>query len=212
MKGTTHLAIGAAIGVFAAAYYPFTPKNAALYITVASFSALSADLDGPSMLSSKIGKVSKALRSLVLIAGLLLSAGAAAAYLAQRTFSPAFTAAAAVVLLLGFITKEGFIRNMLVSLIGAGLAYAGWSIQARWMIGLGVFVAWAPWLKHRGLTHTVWAVAGWGWIGMQLEQELGLDGIANAAIAGYASHLLADTLTANGVKWLYPLYKKAIKI
>lgn len=212
MKGRTHLAIGAGIGVLAAAYYPFTATDAALYITTASFSALSADLDGPSMLSSKIGKASKLLRQLMLWAGILLAVFTAGLYVVQRTFIPELTAVASVTLLAGIITKQGFIRNALVSLIGACLVYGGWYFSKSWMIGLGVFVAWAPWLNHRGLTHTLWAVLAWGWIGTELEKDLALEGIANVAIAGYASHLLADTLTTNGVKWLYPLYKKSFKL
>lgn len=212
MKGTTHLAIGVGIGIFASAYYPFTATDAALYITVASFSALSADLDGPSMLSSKIGKASKLLRQLLLWAGILLALSVAGMYFVKHIFVPELTAVSAVVLLLGFITKQGFIRNALVSAIGAFLVYAGWSLHKNWLIGLGVFIAWAPWLSHRGLTHTLWAVLAWGWIGTELEQDLALTGIANVAIAGYASHLLADTLTTNGVKWLYPFYKKSIKL
>ncbi|MFD1957500.1 metal-dependent hydrolase [Paenibacillus thailandensis] len=212
MRGTTHLAIGVGIGVIASAYYPFTATAAALYIGTAAFSALSADLDGPSMLSSKIGKVSKLLRNVMLWAGILLAAFTAGLYAVKGVFSLELTAASAVVLLIGFITKQGFIRNALVSAIGAGLVYAGWSLGKSWLIGLGVFIVWAPWLSHRGLTHTLWAVLAWGWIGTELEKDIGLEGIANAAIAGYVSHLLADTLTTNGVKWLYPFYKKSFKL
>jgi inner membrane protein len=62
-------------------------------------------------------------------------------------------------------------------------------------------------LDHRGMTHTLWAVVLWGVIGMGLEKQLRIDGIMIVAVAGYASHLLADSLTPNGVKWLYPLIR-----
>ncbi|WP_217559076.1 metal-dependent hydrolase [Paenibacillus sp. GbtcB18] len=212
MKGSTHLAIGTAIGLAASVFHPFTPTNFAVYISVAAFSALSADLDGPSMLSSKLGKISKWLREVFLWGGALLVAAVAYLFVTEHQFYPERMTIAVMIFLIGFVTKEGIIRNALVSLVGAGLIYWGWHTQMRWLIGLGAFVVWAPWLKHRGMTHTVWALAAWGAIGMELEKQLQLEGIMMVAVAGYFSHLFADTLTPSGVKWLYPLYKKSFKI
>lgn len=62
------------------------------------------------------------------------------------------------------------------------------------------------------MTHTIWALIGWGAIGWGLESQSGVEGVTAVAIAGYASHLLTDTMTPSGVKWLYPLYKKPIKL
>ncbi|MBW7473128.1 metal-dependent hydrolase [Paenibacillus oenotherae] len=212
MKGTTHLAIGAAIGLAAAAYYPFTLKHAALYVTVAGFSALSADLDGTSMLSSKLGKLSKLIRELLLWGGALLLAGVAYIYYLEAQFYKEYTIISVIVFLLGMVTKQGMIRNALVSAIGCILLYVGLTYAMNWLMGLGLFIAWVPWLNHRGMTHTVWAVLIWGAIGWGLEQQLQLEGITIVSLAGYVSHLVADTLTPSGVKWLYPLYKKSIKL
>jgi len=212
MKGTTHLAIGCAIGALACVYYPFSPNNAALYFSVAGLSALSADLDGPSLLSRKITKLSKWLRNAMLGVGLLSIAGLAYFWLDSGRFDPVYTACAVSAFLLGLVARQGVIRNALVSLIGGGLVYYGWMWGYAWLIGLGAFIVWAPWLKHRGLTHTLWALIGWGTIGWGLEQQSGIPGIAAVSVAGYASHLLADTMTPSGVKWLYPLYKKPIKL
>jgi len=212
MTGKSHLAIGLGIGAIACAYYPFSPSNAAVYLSVAGFSALSADLDGPSILSRKITKLSKLLRQLALWAGIALAAGMAYLLLALNRFDFAYAICATVALLLGLIAKQGAIRNALVSLIGGALIFGGWRIGHPWLIGLGAFVAWAPWLKHRGLTHTVWAVAAWGAIGYGLERQSGIEGLAAVAVAGYVSHLLADTMTPSGVKWIYPLYDKSFKL
>jgi len=212
MKGSTHLAIGGAIGVAASLYYPFGFHNALLYLSVAGFSALSADLDGPSLLNSKLGKLSKMLHEYVLWGGAALIIVLAYLYMAQSKFYPVFSGSAIMLFLLGFVAKEGTIRNALVSAVGGALLYAGWTYHQNWLMGFGLFVAWAPWLKHRGMTHTVWAIILWGEIGWGLEKQLAVEGITAVAVAGYTSHLLADTLTPNGVKWLYPLYKKSIKI
>lgn len=212
MKGSTHFTIGAAIGAAASLYYPFSVNNAALYLSVASFSALAADLDGASLLSSKLGKVSRGLREVVLWSGVLICGLMAYLFFTQNRINPTMTIAALTLILLGFVSKEGTIRNALVSLIGSGLLYAGWSVHLNWLIGLGIFVVWVPWLKHRGLTHTVWALLLWGALGWGLEKQLEVEGIMAVSVAGYASHLLADTLTPQGVKWLFPIYKKSIKL
>lgn len=124
MKGSTHLAIGCAIGAVACAYYPFSPSNAALLFSVAGLSALSADLDGPSILSRKITKLSKSLRNAMLIAGLLLMAGLAYMLVVPGRFDPIYAACAISAFLLGLVAKEGIIRNAIVSLIGASYLLA----------------------------------------------------------------------------------------
>jgi inner membrane protein len=212
MKGSTHFAIGAAIGTSAAFYFPFQLNHAAIYLSVSTFSALVADLDGTSLLSGKLSKLSRWIRDLGLWAGLLLVIGNAYLYFAGDRFYPTFAAIAVTILLLGFVTSQGTIRNALISLIGMGLVYAGGQSNQKWLLELGVFVTWVPWLKHRGMTHTVWALILWGEIGWGLEKQMKMEGIMATSVAGYLSHLLADTLTPQGVKWLFPLYKKSIKI
>ncbi|ANE45516.1 metal-dependent hydrolase [Paenibacillus swuensis] len=212
MKGSTHLAIGAAIGIGAAAYYPFTLQNAALYITVASFSALSPDLDGPSMLSSHLGKLSRWINLLLIGLGAALLGIVAYQYFYLDHFQLKWASVGIMVFLLGLLVSQGTLRNALVSLVGCGVIYAAWTMEMHWLIGFGVFVAWAPWLKHRGLTHTLWALLAWGAIGYGLEQQLHITGLMNTAFVGYLSHLLTDTITPKGVKWLYPLYNKSFKV
>ncbi|MCJ8010467.1 metal-dependent hydrolase [Paenibacillus sp. KQZ6P-2] len=212
MKGSTHLAIGVAIGAAAAAHYPFTLEHAALYIAISALSALSPDLDGPSMLSSRIGQFSKWLREMLFWSGLLLIVILAWLYFTESFFVVEYSLAALSLFLLGLIIKDGLLRNILVSSIGCLLLYTGWSHHMMWLMGFGLFVAVAPWLKHRGMTHTIWALGLWAAIGSGLEKQLHLDGIMFVATAGYLSHLIADTLTPNGVKWLYPIFKKSFKL
>lgn len=211
MKGSTHLAIGAAIGVAASLLHPIDPERAAYYVAASGFSALSADLDGTSMLSTKLGKVSHWMREGAIVLGLLALGVSACAYAAQNRLYLGVAAIGLGLVLLGLIMREGILRNALVSLCGLGLLYAGWHSGFAGLMGLGVFVAWAPWLNHRGLTHTVWAVFAWAAIAAAFERELRIDGLAAVATAGYLSHLIADSLTPSGVKWLYPLLNKSIK-
>lgn len=212
MKGSTHFVIGAALGSAGALYYRMDFQTGALCVAVAAFSALSADLDGRSVLSSKLSKTSKFIRESIFGLGFLLLASVLYFYLIGHTFYPYAAAAASSVFLLGCVLREGIIRNFLLSVIGCGLMYWGWAAGMYWLAGLGLFVAWAPWLKHRGMTHTVWAVLFWGAISWGLERQIAVEGIALVSVAGYLSHLVADSLTPGGVKWLFPLYKKSIRL
>ncbi|MFS0727998.1 metal-dependent hydrolase [Paenibacillus sp. 1P07SE] len=213
MKGSTHLAIGTAVGLAGIVYQgAYEPGQAAWLLSVAAFSSLSPDLDAPSMLTRKLTAASRFIRGLVVWAGTASLIVALAAYASNRLVYPELVTAAVALILLGLIARQGVIRNALVSGIGACLLYTGVDGGVNWLAGLGLFVVIAPWLKHRGLTHTVWAMAGWGYIAWELERELQLPGIMWVAIAAYASHLLADTLTPQGVRWLYPLWRKAWKL
>ncbi|RIX53202.1 metal-dependent hydrolase [Paenibacillus nanensis] len=212
MRGKTHLAIGAAVGAGAAVYFSPDLSNSLTYIGAAAFSALAADLDGTSMLSGKLTKLSRQLRQLALWGGLVCAAAVLILYVTGSTVSPILAGGSVAAALIGLTMSNGAIRNALVSMVGAFIIWLGLSRGEWWLAGLGAFVAWAPWLNHRGMTHTVWMIPLWWWLASGAEQELRLEGLAVTAAAGYLSHLVADTLTPSGVKWLYPLTKRTFKI
>ncbi|ANS75403.1 metal-dependent hydrolase [Paenibacillus yonginensis] len=212
MKGSTHLAIGCAIGAAAAGYHAFRLPDSVFYLAAAAISSLTPDLDGPSMLSSRIGKASKALYRAMITLAVLLCLLVVFLYARYQIFHIELTVAALCALFPALIVKEGFLRNTMVSLIGLALVFAGLSWGMLWTSGFGLFILIAPWLKHRGLTHTIWALGIWYMLSRAMEQQLNIPGLAIAAGAGYASHLIADTLTASGVKWLYPLTRFTFKL
>ncbi|MFD0589895.1 metal-dependent hydrolase [Paenibacillus sp. GCM10027627] len=212
MRGKTHMAIGAGVGAATAVYYSADLSDFAIFIGVAAFSALSADLDGPSMLSSKLTKLSRRIREIALWGGVLFAAVLIYFFITGQSISPLVAGGGIAAVLLGLTMKQGAIRNALVSLVGVYLIAQGIERELAWLIGLGAFVVWAPWLKHRGMTHTIWIIPFWWWLGLGLEEQLQLEGLAWAAALGYLSHLAADTLTPSGVKWLYPLINKSFKI
>ncbi|MNG25468.1 inner membrane protein [compost metagenome] len=69
-------------------------------------------------------------------------------------------------------------------------------------------------VPHRGLTHTLYAVAGWG--ALLYFASLGMNDGGSLWIAGgmsYALHLLADSLTQRGITPLPPLpFKLRLKL
>ncbi|MHA0857858.1 metal-dependent hydrolase [Paenibacillus sp. CMAA1364] len=212
MKGSTHLAVGTIIGVVAAAYHPTNLNHIALYIGVAAFSSLSADLDGNSILSSKMGVLSKQIRQILIWVSLLFTLALVFLFLYNQSFYPVYSIICVIVILFSFVSKEGIIRNALISMIGVFIVLCAWHFNMHWLVGLGIFITSAPWLKHRGITHTLWALCFWGFISYGMEQQLQVDGLMSVATTSYLSHLLLDTLTPQGVKWLYPLYKGSIKL
>jgi inner membrane protein len=212
MKGSTHLAIGALIGAAFAVYHRMDFAAGALTVSVATFSALGADLDGQSLLSGKLSRTSRFIRDSIFALGIVLLGWAGLRYAVAGRIPPELAGSGGSVILLGFAARVGLIRNILLSLIGASLAGWGWLGGMVWLAGLGLFVGAAPWLKHRGLTHTVWALLYWSAIGWGLERQLQIPGIAAAAAGGYFSHLAADTLTPQGVKWLFPLSRTALRL
>ncbi|TYP72743.1 metal-dependent hydrolase [Paenibacillus methanolicus] len=212
MKGRTHLTIGIGIGAVCSALYADSLQSAGIYLAVAGFSSLSADLDGTSMLSSKLGKLSRLLRSLFVWGGAGGLAACVALYFGADWSRTPVWIVSGLAFMLGLLTQSGFLRDLLVSLIGAGLVFYGWPSGMTWLIGLGVFIAIAPWLNHRGMTHTVWAAAAWAWIGLEFEGHYHVEHAGLVAVYGYLSHLIADTLTPSGVKWFYPLLNKSLKL
>lgn len=217
MDGKTHLAIGAIIGGTYGYIHTGNELDTLLtFIAVGGFSALAADLDGPSVLTRKISKLSRTLHAASIIIGLSMLAILGGLLITQEQFRPPWlwqaVALAAALTLLGLLVSRGNWRNAMVSLSGLLLAGFGYTEQLYWLIGLGLFVIIAPWLSHRGFTHTIWAVPIWGWIGFGLESQLAIDGIGAAAILTYLSHIVADMFTPAGVKLIYPLSKKKFRL
>lgn len=218
MNGKTHLAIGAVIGgVYGLVHAADSGLDTLLsFVAVGSFSALAADLDGPSLLTRKLTKLSRMLHSACIIAGLAALLIIGGLWLTQEQFRPPWLLAAVagslLVTLLGLLVSRGSWRNAMVSITGGLLAAYGYIESWYWLIGLGVFTIIAPWLSHRGLTHTIWVVPLWGWIGFNLEAQLGIAGIGIAAMLTYFSHIVADMFTPAGVRLLYPLSKKKFRL
>ena len=211
MRGSAHLAIGLITGLAVASLVPQIPFSVA-GIALAGFSSLAPDLDHHnSKLSHRLGFTHGYVRWAFGAAALAL---AAYAYLQLRPGPDqrlTYTAALAFGLL-GMAMQGGSVRRLALLFTGLATVLAGLYAQFLWLSLLGTFIALAPFMAHRTWTHTVWATALWTYIGYLADHALGWRGIAQYAGAGYASHLLADTLTKSGVRWLLPLTDFSVKI
>lgn len=211
MKGSTHAIVGIAIGSAVALTHQMSFADGAVCVSVGALSALSADLDGQGMLANKLSKTSQAIHRTMIGLGMLFALWGFVQHFVLHYFDPWAWAASAAILMLAAVLKVGLIRNLMLSGIGIILVLSGWLNHMIWLAGLGCFVTCAPWFKHRGFTHTIWCNIGWAAIGWNMEQDIGISGLAISAGGGYLSHLLLDTMTPSGIKWFYPLVKKTIR-
>ncbi len=207
MRGLTHLAIGVTTGVAAAALaeVPLSVVN----LGVAAVSSLAPDLDHhQSRLSRRLSAHFRYVKwgFALAMAGLALYAGLCFSGWAQQ----GAWGVAALGFLAAFSMEERTVRSIALLLLGLGLVAWGIGEGWHWLWLLGGFVAVSPFLAHRSWTHTLWALGLWYYIGFAAEQQLGYAGIAWLGTAGYASHLLGDSLTKSGVRWFFPLWSRAL--
>lgn len=107
-----------------------------------------------------------------------------------------------------------FLRKLFLSLIFLLLGVCLYLVNTKFYIVLFVMLlAIFPWLKHRGLSHSVFAIII---IYILLKQIELLTNIYNLSFWGtisYASHIfLGDIFTRQGVPLFYPLIEKKISL
>ena len=211
MRGSSHLAIGLITGVAVAGLVPHVPFSVA-GIALAGFSSLAPDLDHPnSHLSKRLGFVQQYVRWAFVAVGAALALYTHFLLPLGPDRRMGFTAALAFGLI-GVAMQGGSVRRLALLFTGLCTVVAGFYTEFLWLSMLGAFIAVAPFTSHRSWTHTLWAAALWTYIGHLANYTLGWHGVAWFAGAGYVSHLVADSLTKAGVKWLMPLTDVCFKI
>lgn len=211
MKGTTHAAAGIAVGSIAALIHEMSFAQGAVCAVVGGIAALMADLDGHGMLANKLSRTSQAIHRAIIAFAFLGIFWGMYMYWALHLFPMLPLVASTALFTLAAVLKVGFIRNLMLSGLGLLFVALGWYQSKWWLVGLGLFIACAPWFKHRGFTHTIWCAGWWALLGWELERDIALAGMALSVGGGYASHLILDTMTPGGVKWLYPLMKRSFR-
>ncbi|MEG8098837.1 metal-dependent hydrolase [Candidatus Liberibacter brunswickensis] len=66
-------------------------------------------------------------------------------------------------------------------------------------------------LKHRGFTHSIFAVILYGYLVYNTfpsEHETPYQGLQDSLIIGYISHLVADIITPAGIQLLWPYHRR----
>ncbi|WP_025027536.1 metal-dependent hydrolase [Caldalkalibacillus mannanilyticus] len=209
MTGKTHLGFGVmtGLGVYLTQNPTAPIEHIAVAIGISAIASLAPDLDeAKSLLSTRMAPFADKIRMLILCIGfLLIGYHFMMGHLAYLYIGIA-------VVFAGSYLKRTKIRRIILLVIGIGFLLIGFSREMWWLSIVGGYVAIAPWLPHRGFTHTLWSLGIWAGIGWGIEQQLGIEGLMWVTVAGYLSHLLTDSLTEGGIRWLWPLYKKPLRI
>ncbi|MCL6601451.1 MAG: metal-dependent hydrolase [Paenibacillus sp.] len=206
MMGKSHLIIGTGVTLSAMSLLGY--EITIPVIVVATLSSLLPDIDEPNSLL-----VRKAIPEFLLRALQIALIGAAIYLYFAGIASPPWNIVLS--LLVGSVSflPGRRLRHLVMLLIALGLfafggAYDPWNYIAACVLALSALV------PHRGLTHTLYGVAGWGTL-LYFASMGRVDG-SSIWIAGgmsYALHLLADSLTHNGITPLPPLpFKLRLKL
>ncbi|MFD1775706.1 metal-dependent hydrolase [Paenibacillus rhizophilus] len=206
MMGKSHLVISTGVTLSAmqlAGCHITVPA-----VAVAALSSLLPDIDEPNSLL-----VRKAVPAFLLRA-LQLTLIAAAVFLYFADIAP-YPWNIVLALLIGSVAflPGRRLRKLIMLLIAVGLIAFG-SAYDPWNTIAGCILVIAALVPHRGLTHTLYGMAGW--TALLYFAGRGIEGGDILWIAGglsYGLHLLADSLTQRGITPLPPLpFKLRLKL
>ncbi|WP_353616289.1 metal-dependent hydrolase [Bacillus sp. es.034] len=200
------MAIGAATGFIVANSFGSDPGSTAALIAIGGVSGLMPDLDIDGKLSNKVTFSPKMIRSVAQIIGFLMMVYS---YLEgsgkERWLGIGY--GAGMMLLTSFITQ----RRMLM-ITGIGVTACGWQLNEIWLWLLGIYIFFASFVSHRSYTHSVLGLIYFAIIARYLESSIMIDGVIEACVIGYASHLIADMkflpFNKRGIKLFLPLSSK----
>ncbi|THE11015.1 metal-dependent hydrolase [Bacillus timonensis] len=222
MKGRTHLTIGLGIGAVASvsqslATIPF-------FIVASGIASLAPDLDGNNLLNKRVTKTAQLIKKVGAFVGVLLMVLALVTYfldvkhlsfLNEQWFTEQnkllLFGWGAVIIGLSLKSQET-LKNILMGVLSIFLLYYGFTNELWWLFMFALYIGGAGWFPHRGLTHTIWALAYWWYMSYLLQVSTGVDSLALISTIAYLSHIIGDMLTKKGVKFLYPLTNKVFRM
>lgn len=214
MRGKAHLGIGLLAGIQAAILFhiPITLEG----MICSALCALLPDLDEEnSTLSNHIvsPKISKRIRILILLFITMTITLLSVQFFLKVgivNITVLYKIALGFSILLFFLLQSWItnklVKKILMTVVGGAILIGAFCFKLLWMFFIiGGIIAFIPWLKHRGWTHTVWAVMVIFLLLKQLDHFYQIK-IAYVGAAAYASHIfLGDLFTYTGVKLFYPL-------
>ncbi|WP_339227280.1 metal-dependent hydrolase [Oceanobacillus sp. FSL K6-2867] len=206
MNGTAHVAIGAAAGFVVANQFASTPATTLLLVGLGGVSGLMPDLDIDGKLRSKITFSHQVIQSAAqLIGALMILYSLYEGTAADRYFGIGIGIA---MMTLSALIKQ---RHMLI-ITGAGILAGSIALQEKWLMLLGIYIIIASFVSHRSYTHSIIGAIFFGFIASNLQESLAIEGVFYACLAGYISHLIADSkilpFNKRGIKLFLPLSSK----
>ncbi|WP_201713944.1 metal-dependent hydrolase [Rossellomorea arthrocnemi] len=208
MNGTAHMAIGAGTGFIVANSFGSGPGITATLVAIGGVSGLIPDLDIDGKLSNKVTFSPKMIRAVAQIIGCLMMVYSYLEGSGKEQWL-GIGYGAGMMILASFITQ----RRMLM-ITGIGVTACGWQLNETWLWLLGIFILIASFVSHRSYTHSVLGIIYYGIMAQYLESSLMIDGVFEACVIGYVSHLIADMkilpFNKRGIKLFLPLSSKEI--
>jgi inner membrane protein len=208
LNGTAHMAIGAATGFIVANAFESGPDITAALVAIGGVSALMPDMDIDGKLSNRVTFSSKMIRSVAQIIGFLMMVYSYLEGIGKERWL-GIGYGAGMMVLSTFITQ----RRML-TITGIGVTACGWQLNETWLWLLGIFIFIASFVSHRSYTHSVLGLVYYGFMAHYLQASLMMEGVFEACMIGYASHLIADMklfpFNKRGIKLLLPVSSKEI--
>jgi inner membrane protein len=208
LNGTAHMAAGAAAGFITANSMGSNLSMTAVLVTIGGISGLMPDLDIDGKLSNKVTFSPKVIRAVAQVIGFMMMVYS---FLEEQGREQWIGIGYGIgILLLSTVITQ---RRML-TFTGIGVIAAGWHLNETWLWLLGIYIIIASLVSHRTYTHSVLGVIFFGFIAKYLEASLKIEGIFEACMLGYTSHLVGDMkllpFNKRGVKLFLPFTSKEI--
>ncbi|MBD8068168.1 metal-dependent hydrolase [Bacillus sp. PS06] len=204
MNGTAHAAIGSATGFIVANTFHTSPSTTILFVGLGCVSGLIPDLDIDGKLRGKITLSHQVIRSVSQLIGLLMMI-----YSFYEDNWLSMGIGFGLMILSSFLKQ----KHMLI-ITGIAVITAGYFLQEIWLSLLGTYIIIASLVPHRSYTHSLLGVIFFGYISLELENSLAINGVFYTCIAGYISHLIADLkllpVNKRGIKLFLPFSSKDI--
>ncbi|WP_404458892.1 metal-dependent hydrolase [Oceanobacillus kapialis] len=208
MNGTAHAAVGAGAGFIVANTHTVTPTETLLLVSIGTIAGLLPDLDIDGKLRGRITLSHKMFRTIAQLIGILMITYSI--YEGDGTNQFIGLGIGVLLLILASFLKQ---KHMLL-LTGIAVMAVGLSLQEMWLLLLGVYILIASVVAHRSYTHSAIGVIFVGYIAYRLELSFALPGIHSTCLAGYISHLVADSkllpFNKRGIKLFLPFSSKEV--
>ncbi|MGR3764009.1 metal-dependent hydrolase [Rossellomorea sp. NS-SX7] len=199
MNGTAHMAAGAAAGFITANSMGSNLSTTAILVTVGGISGLMPDMDIDGKLSNKVTFSPKMIRAVAQVIGIMVMVYS---FLEEQGREQWIGIGYGIgILLLSTVITQ---RRML-TFTGLGVTAAGWHLNETWLWLLGIYIIIASLVSHRSYTHSLLGLIFFGIIARYFEASLMIEGIFEACMLGYVSHLVGDMK-------LLPFNKRGIKL
>lgn len=208
MNGTAHAVIGAATGFIVANTFQSSPSTTLFLVGLGGVSGLIPDLDIDGKLRGKITLSHKMIRTVAQLIGILMVFYSFYEGMDTEKYIGGGIG-------IGMIVISSSIKQKhMLTLTGIGVIAGGFFLEETWLMLLGVYILIASFVSHRSYTHSILGVLYFGLIASKLEVSLAIDGVFYTCLAGYISHLIADSkllpFNKRGVKLFLPISSKEL--